>query len=145
MPPPHFEFEKKLYLFDTDATQIAYYARHLEWMEAARIEFIAHVYKPLERLMAEDGVSFVPIHLAMDYKAPARFGDVVKVRVSVRSIDKLRLVLAYAIVKAVETGEALVSQSEITLVCVDVTRGSRPTRIPATLADALGRWTASAV
>jgi acyl-CoA thioester hydrolase len=134
MPPIHFEFEKKLYLFDTDATQIAYYARHLEWMEAARIEFIAHVYKPLDRLMAEDGVSFVPIRLVMDYKAPARFGDVVKVRVSVSSVDKLRLVLAYAIVKA---GEVLVSQSEITLVCVDVTRGSRPTRIPAALADAL--------
>jgi len=142
MTPTYFEFEKKLYLFDTDATAIAYYARHLEWMEAARIEFIAHIYKPLPRLLSEDGVSFVPVHLSIDYKAPALFGDVVKVRVGIASTDRLKMVLAYQMVKAVQGREVVVAVAEITLVCVDVTKGGRPTRIPAVLAEALATWEA---
>jgi acyl-CoA thioester hydrolase len=142
MTPTYFEFEKKLYLFDTDATQIAYYARHLEWMEAARIELIARLYKPLTRMIAEDKVSFVPIHVGIDYKAPAVFGDVVKVRVGIQSVDRLRMVLAYQIVKDAGGREALVSEAEITLVCVDVAKGSRPSRIPPALADVLASWEA---
>ena len=106
MTPTYFEFAKKLYLFDTDATQIAYYARHLEWMEAARIEMIARVYKPLTRMLAEDGVSFVPIHVSIHYKAPALFGDLVKVRVGIQSTDRLKMVLAYQLVKDAN-GQAL--------------------------------------
>ena len=34
MTPAYFD-EKKVCLFATDATQIAYHAWHLEWMEAA--------------------------------------------------------------------------------------------------------------
>ena len=142
MTPEYFEFAKKLYLFDTDATQIAYYARHLEWMEAARIEMIARVYKPLPRLLAEDGVSFVPIRLSIDYKTPALFGDVVRVRVGIQSVDRLKMVLAYQIVKPAEGREAVVSEAEIALVCVDVAKGSRPTRIPPALAAALADWPA---
>lgn len=140
MTPTYFEFAKKLYLFDTDATQIAYYARHLEWMEAARIEMIAHVYKPLTRILAEDGVSFVPIHVSIHYKAPALFGDLVKVRVGIQSTDRLKMVLVYNLVKEVNGREVLVSEAEITLVCVDVTKGSRPTRIPPAVAEGLANW-----
>jgi len=142
MTATYFEFEKKLYLFDTDATQIAYYSRHLEWMEAARIELIARIYKPLPRVISEDGVSFVPIHLSIDYKSPALFGDVVKVRVGIQSTDRLKMVLAYQIVKPVQGREVIVSEAEITLVCVDVARGGRPTRIPSQLAEVLATWEA---
>jgi acyl-CoA thioester hydrolase len=140
MSEAYFEHQRKLYLADTDATGIAYYSRHLEWMEAARVEMIAEVYKPLTRLIAEDGVSFVPIHVDIHYKTQAAFGEVVKVRVGVQSIERLKLVLAYRLVKDVEAAEAVVSEAEITLVCIDVNKGSRPTRIPEALKDALASW-----
>jgi YbgC/YbaW family acyl-CoA thioester hydrolase len=135
-----FEFQRKLYLVDTDATGIAYHSRHLEWMEAARVELIAQVYKPLTRLIAEDGVSFVPIHVGIDYKTPALFGDTVKVRVAIESFDRLKMNLVYRIVKDVDGQEALVAEADVMLVCVDVAKGSRPTRIPAPLAEALAAW-----
>lgn len=142
MTSSYLEYEKKLYLFDTDATQIAYYGRHLEWMEAARIELIARLYKPLPRLVSEDGVSFVPIRVDIRYKAPALFGDVVKVRVGIASTDRLKMTLAYQIVKDGGGRELLVSEAEITLVCVDVTKGGRPSRIPPALAEVLDSWEA---
>jgi acyl-CoA thioesterase FadM len=87
-------------------------------------------------------VSFVPIHLGIHYKAPALFGDVVKVRVGVKAVDRLKLVLAYRIVKDVDGREVLVSEAEIDLVCVDVSKGGRPSRIPPALAEALASWEA---
>jgi acyl-CoA thioester hydrolase len=140
MTPAYFEFAKKLYLVDTDATGIAYHSRHLEWMEAARVELIAKVYKPLTRLIAEDGVSFVPIRVDVRYKTPALFADVVKVRVGIQDVDRLKMVLAYRLVKDLDGAEAVVAEAEVTLVCVDVRKGSRPTRIPQTLGDALTSW-----
>lgn len=140
MSAAYFELARKLYLADTDATGIAYHSRHLEWMEAARVELIARIYKPLARLMAEDGVSFVPIRVDIHYKAPALFADVVKVRVGIQSVDRLKMVLAYRIVKDVEGAEAVVAEAEVTLVCVDVAKGNRPARIPETLKNALTSW-----
>jgi acyl-CoA thioester hydrolase len=140
MSAAYFELARKLYLADTDATGIAYHSRHLEWMEAARVELIARIYKPLARLMAEDGVSFVPIRVDIHYKAPALFADVVKVRVGIQSVDRLKMVLAYRIVKDVERAEAVVAEAEVTLVCVDVAKGNRPARIPETLKNALTSW-----
>jgi acyl-CoA thioester hydrolase len=140
MSAAYFELARKLYLADTDATGIAYHSRHLEWMEAARVEMIARIYKPLARLMAEDGVSFVPIRVDIHYKAPALFADVVKVRVGIQSVDRLKMVLAYRIVKDLEGAEAVVAEAEVTLVCVDVGKGNRPARIPETLKNALTSW-----
>jgi acyl-CoA thioester hydrolase len=140
----YFEHPHKLYLADTDATGIAYYARHLEWMEAARVEMIAQVYKPLARLIAEDGVSFVPIRVDIRYKTPAAFGDVVKVRVGLQALERLKMVLGYRLVKEADGREAVVAEAEITLVCVDVTKGSRPARIPETLKNALAACQANA-
>lgn len=140
MSAAYFELARKLYLADTDATGIAYHSRHLEWMEAARVELIARIYKPLARLMAEDGVSFVPIRVDIHYKAPALFADIVKVRVGIQSVDRLKMVLAYRIVKDLEGAEAVVAEAEVTLVCVDIGKGNRPARIPETLKNALMSW-----
>jgi acyl-CoA thioester hydrolase len=138
--PVYFEFVKKLYLADTDATGIAYHSRHLEWMEAARVELIARIYKPLTRLVVEDGVSFVPVRVDIRYKAPALFADVVKVRAGIQSVDRLKMVLAYQLVKDSEGAEVTVAEAEVTLVCVDVRRGNRPARIPESLGAVLASW-----
>jgi acyl-CoA thioester hydrolase len=140
MTRAYFEFPKKLYLVDTDATGIAYHSRHLEWMEAARVELIAKIYKPLARLMAEDGVSFVPIRVDIHYKAPALFADVVQVRVGIQDVDRLKMTLAYSLVKDVDGRETIVAEAEVTLVCVDTRKGNRPVRIPETLKEALASW-----
>lgn len=139
MEKKYFEISKKIYLYDTDATDIVYYAKHLEWMEMARIDMIGTVYKPLKRIIAEDGVTFMPINVNINYKASSTLEDIVKVRVSFKEIEKIKIILDYKVVKEVEGKEVLVSEAEITMLCVNTEKG-RPSKIPETLLNAIREW-----
>jgi acyl-CoA thioester hydrolase len=135
-----FEVQKKVYLADTDTTGIVYYGRHLEWMEMARVEFIAQIYKPLTRMIAEDKFSFMPINVNIDYKAPAVFEDVVSIKLWIREIEKIRLILGYQVTKMVEDKEVLVSEATITLLCISTEKGNRPSKIPDFLLQVFQDW-----
>jgi acyl-CoA thioester hydrolase len=135
-----FQIQKKIYLADTDATGIAYYARHLEWMEMARVDFIAHIYKPLTRMIAEDKFSFMPINVNIDYKAPAVFEDILNIKLWIREIEKIRLILGYQVTKKVDDKEVLVSEAIITLLCINIEKGSRPSKIPDFLLQVFQDW-----
>lgn len=139
MTNKYFEIHKKIYLYDTDATDIVYYAKHLEWMEMARIDMIGAVYKPLKRIIAEDKVTFMPINVNINYKASSTLEDIVKVRVAFKSIEKIKLILDYKIVKEVEDKEILVSEAEITMLCVGTEKG-RPCKIPESLINSIRLW-----
>lgn len=139
MEKKYFEIQKKIYLYDTDATDIVYYAKHLEWMEMARIDMIGQVYKPLKRIISEDGVTFMPINVNINYKASSTLEDIVKVRVSFKEIEKIKIILDYKVVKEVEGKEVLVSEAEITMLCVNTEKG-RPSKIPETLLTAIKDW-----
>lgn len=139
----YFEFKKKIYLFDTDATDIVYYARHLEWMEAARIEFIADIYKPLTKMIHEDGISFMPLEVNIRYKAPAVFEDTVTVKLRVKEIIKLKMILEYETTKVVDGKEVIVSTAEIPMLCINTAKGGRPCRVPEMIIEAVKKWEAS--
>lgn len=129
----NFEVKKKVYLHDTDATDIVYYSRHLEWFEEVRIDFISSIYKSLTKLIEEDKISFLPINVNIDYKAPAIFEDILTIKLKVKEIQKLKLVLDYQIIKEIESKEILVSKTEITMLCIDIEKNGRPRKIPENL------------
>ncbi len=139
MEPQKFTISKKVYLADTDVTGIAYYAKHLEWLEMARVEWISAIYKPLTRMIEEDGVSFMPIHVNITYKAPALFEDSLTVKVWIKEIDKIKLLLGYEITKMAETKEVLVAEADITMLCVNIAKGNRPAKIPPFLVEVFER------
>jgi acyl-CoA thioester hydrolase len=140
MTPKFFEVHKKIYLADTDVTGIAYYARHLEWLEMARVEFIAKIYKPLTRMIAEDEISFIPISVHIDYKAPAVFEDMITIKVRIKEIEKIKLLLGYEITKRIADKEVLVAEADITMLCINVAQGSRPAKIPEYLMEVFKKW-----
>ncbi|HYH04950.1 MAG TPA: thioesterase family protein [Bacillota bacterium] len=135
-----FTVPKKVYLADTDATGIGYYARHLEWLEMARIEFITRIYKPLSRMIAEDRISFMPIRVEIDYKAPPLFEDELTIYLTIKNLDKLKMVLSYQVTKMVNEKVIPVSEAEITMLCVDLEKGSKPCRIPEALTNIFQEW-----
>jgi acyl-CoA thioester hydrolase len=135
-----FAIQKKIYLADTDVTGIAYYARHLEWLEMARVELIAKIYKPLTRMISEDGISFVPINVNLTYKAPAVFEDLITIKVRIKEVDKIRLLLNYEVTKKFNDQELLVAEADILMLCVNIARGSKPAKIPPYLFEVLEGW-----
>ena len=145
MKTKYFSIQKKVYLADTDVTGIAYYAKHLEWLEIARVEWISAIYKPITRMVAEDGISFMPIHIDLTYKAPALFEDLLTVKVWIKEMDKIRLQLGYEVAKTVDEKEVVVAVSDLTMVCINTAKGNRPTKIPDYLAKIFEEWAPKAV
>ncbi len=135
-----FEKKKKIYLHETDATDIVYYSRHLEWYEETRIDFIGTIYKPLNRIITEDRISFLPINLNIEYKTPAMFEDEITIKMGIKEIDKIKMILDYTVVKEINGKEMIVSKANITMLCIDIEKGGRPSKIPENILNILKEW-----
>ena len=131
-----FVFKKKLYMFDTDVTGIAYHSKHLEWMEAARVEMLTEIYKPVTHFLDEDNLAFVPIHIDIKYKTPVRFEETLNIEVWVEELSKIKVVLGYKMTKEVDGKAALVSSATVELVSV-FGDTKKPRKLPENLVTAI--------
>ena len=70
--------KKKIYYHDTDAGGVVYYANYLKHLEEGRFEFC--LSRGINMAESEkEGAIFPVVHLEIDYKSPARYGDIVEV------------------------------------------------------------------
>jgi acyl-CoA thioester hydrolase len=77
--------EKKIYYHDTDAGGVVYYANYLKHLEEGRFEFcLSRGINMAES--AKEGAIFPVVRLEIDYKSPARYGDIVKVFTCIEKI-----------------------------------------------------------
>ncbi len=123
---------KKIYYHDTDCGGVVYYANYLKYLEEARTEFFAHRGSTIRQL-AEDGTLFVVGKLEISYRAPARYGDAIKVRTQVEKTRSASVVFF----QEVKRGDTLLVECRTQLVCVDAKMS--PCQIPATLKEIFSR------
>lgn len=135
-----FEVSQKVYFSDTDSLGIVYYSRHLEWLEMARIEFLTKIYKPVTQMMAQDKICFLPISVHINYKTSAVFEDVLKIKLFFREIEKHKLILMNLVFKENNGKEILVSETEMTMLCINIEKGNRPAKIPDFLIKTFQDW-----
>lgn len=135
-----FEISRKVYFSDTDSLGIVYYSRHLEWLEMARIEFLTKIYKPVTQMMAQDKICFLPISVHINYKTPAVFENELKIKLFFREIEKYKLTLINLVFKENNGKEVLVSETEMTMLCINIAKGNRPVKIPDTLMEIFQNW-----
>lgn len=140
MADNYFEVSRKVYFSDTDSLGIVYYSRHLEWLEMARIEFLTKIYKPVTQMMAQDKICFLPVSVHINYKTPAIFEDVLKIKLFFREIEKYKLTLMNLVFKENNGKEVLVSETEMTMLCINTEKGNRPARIPDFLLEKFQNW-----
>ena len=124
----YFEVKKKVFLFDTDATGIVYHARHLEWMEMARVEMLKSVYKPFSTMLGEDHTSLIPIDVHLRYLKPSRFEDELIIRTTVKKMDRFKITFIHEIYREGQVDHRI-SEAEIILICID-TITNKPKSIP---------------
>lgn len=92
-------------------------------MEIARVELLrvnGLVYRECERR----GLFFVVTQLALRYRRPAFYDDVIAVRVRHTQIGRIRIDHEYTIVR----GDEVLAEATSTLACVD--RQGKPQAIP---------------
>ena len=86
----NFDMVARVYIEDTDAGGIVYYANYLRFMERARTEFFRHLgyLKPA----IFDGYQFVVRDVSVRYSKPAFLDDEINVSVILRGVSQFALV-----------------------------------------------------
>jgi acyl-CoA thioester hydrolase len=119
---------------DTDQMGVVYYANYLRYFEASRNEFFRQHggnYAALER----EGYALPIIEANVQYKAPARYDDLLEVRVWISELRRVSLRFDYDIHR--EGDERLLTTGSTVHACVG--RAGTPTRFPESLLALLRR------
>ena len=132
-----FATEVSVRFAETDAQGIANNAVYLVWFEVARVEYLARFAGGYPALRASGIEAFVT-DAAVRYLAPAHFDDRLTIRASCRDVRGARFRFHYV----VERDGTAIAEGSTAHACVDA-RTRRPTRVPASLADAIARAEAS--
>lgn len=126
-----FSTELKVRFSETDAQGVAHHAAYFDWLEIARIEYLARFEGGYPALRAQ-GIDATTLEAYVRYLAPARFDDLLVVQARCGDLRGARFRFDYAI----ECDAERVAEGWTTHACVD-SRTLRPTRLPAWLKKAI--------
>ncbi len=108
-----FFIEKKVYYHDTDSGGVVYYANYLKFMEEARTEYCLQRGFNIKEWF-QKGIFLMVAHVEIDYKAPAQYGENLKVTVFVEKIGDSSV----NFIQEVKTADKLLVKAGIVWVCV---------------------------
>lgn len=140
-----FRWPIRVYYEDTDAGGIVFYANYLKFFERARTEWLRAAGVSQQQLSRSQGVMFVVKSTAVDYHAPAKLDDELKLTVVVErlgraSVDFVQEAWRENPASSLGTGEprdvpaeiagpTLLASGRIRVACVDIA-SLRPSAIP---------------
>jgi acyl-CoA thioester hydrolase len=129
-----FVWPIRVYIEDTDAGGVVFYANYLKFMERARTEHLRSLGIELDVWQDEERRLFVVRALEVKFQKPARFNEQLQVRTSLQRVKRASLVCHQPIYR----GEELLIDATVQLACVDADSLS-PVAIPAALQEAFRR------
>ena len=118
-----FYLEKRIYYHDTDCGGVVYYARYLNHFEEVRTEYLRSLGIDVAEYAAK-GSLFAVVHMEIDYKCPARYGDIVRVSAGVETIGNASI----HFLQEVKKGDTLLVNAKVVLACID--NNMKAKRIP---------------
>lgn len=124
------EVEKRIYYHDTDAGGVVYYANYLKYFEEARTEFLRG--KGIDvRELAKSGTLFVIRRVEIDYKSPARYGDIIKVTAEISKVKNVSLEFS----QYIKRKDQILVCAKVQLVCINTS--FQPKALPADITQRL--------
>ncbi len=115
-----------IYYEDTDCGGVVYYANYLRYMERARTEYLASRGYSVKKLM-DEGTIFMVLRVEIDYKSPARYGDVIEIETWVRDVTRATMVFEH--IMREKTSKRVFVECRAKVVYVDA--HAKPKRLPA--------------
>jgi acyl-CoA thioester hydrolase len=79
---------------ETDAMGIVHHAAYLLYLEEARVAYLRHVGHPYEEVRRQ-GSNFAVLEVAVRYRRPLEFDELVDVRLRAGSVSRATFQLAY--------------------------------------------------
>ncbi len=131
-----FTYQRRIDYSDTDMGGIVHFSRFFVYMETAEHEFLRARGTTVDRTVDGVRISWPRVSASCDYKSPARFGDVIDVRVRVlrRGVKSMTYGFEF------RCGDTLLAEGQTTSVCCIIHKGGRspePVEIPEWFARAL--------
>ncbi len=105
---------------------VVYHAHYIDYFEAARTEALRDmgiVYKELE----DKGIQMPTVDLAVRYRQPARYDDLLEIRVILKEKPRMRIRIDYEVRR--EGDSTVLTTGHVTLCFLDVAR-QRPVLAP---------------
>lgn len=124
-----FHWTIRVYYEDTDAGGVVFYANYLKFFERARTEWLRATGIGQQLLTTTRGVMFVVKNTAIDYHAPAKLDDELKLSVVVEKLGRASIQFVQQAWRTNGTGQELLCTGRIKVGCVDAS-GFRPSAIP---------------
>jgi acyl-CoA thioester hydrolase len=124
-PPFKYSALARVWFSDTDAQGIVYYGRYLPYFDHSRVEYHRHL--GVRPGLDGGGSDFVMRAADVDYRAPARFDDLLEVFVRIARIGRTSVTYEHAAYRVEDDG--LMVTATQTLVLVDLEE-RRATEIP---------------
>lgn len=122
--------EFRVYYEDTDMAGIVYYANYLKYLERGRSDLVRAAGID-QAAMREVGIVFAVARAEMDFRAPARFDEVVTIETRIGRVGGASLIMP----QVIRVGDRLVVEAVIRVICM--TLEGRPARFPAEVRAAL--------
>ncbi|MFH1621871.1 MAG: thioesterase family protein [Candidatus Omnitrophota bacterium] len=119
---------------DTDQMGVVYYANYFVWLEIARTEFLrSHGldYRSIER---EKQLALPAIEAYCQYKAPARYDEIIVIKTKVSQVKNSSLRFDYELYN--KENNLLLAEAYTRHVFIDKER--KPVRIPKEIKEAMG-------
>ncbi len=122
----------RIYYDDTDCGGVVYYANYLRYFERGRTEYLEQRGLSVRRLLQE-GTQFMVVHAEIDYRSPARYGDVLSIETTLAEVGNASLTMAH-VLRQRESGR-VVAEGSAKLVTVDMQGKTK--RLPQPIVAAL--------
>ncbi len=113
--------EKKIYYHDTDCGGVVYHAAYLDHLEEGRTEFLRGKGIDVGEL-ARQGTIFPVVHIEVDYKCPAVYGDTIRIMTSIEKVGHASINFDQEIKK----GGTLLLRAKVVCACVDSSLKAKP-------------------
>ena len=127
-----FSMPVRVYIEDTDAGGIVYYANYLKFMERARTECLRQAGVELDLWHRQHRRLFVVRSVAVEYQSPARYDDQLIVNANIVTLKPASIVMEQPVFR----DNQLLISSTVQLACVDAD-SLTPTAIPKSIREAM--------
>jgi len=124
-----FAWPVRVYYEDTDTGGVVFYVNYLKFFERARTEWLRALGYSQQALAESSGLIFVVKNTTVDYFAPARLDDELKLTVVVEQFRNASLAFVQEAWRLQGTEQTLLARGRITIVCVNAA-SFRPHAIP---------------
>lgn len=124
-----FSWRIRVYYEDTDTGGVVFYANYLKFFERARTEWLRSAGIGQQRLAEKDGVMFVVRSTGVEYHAPAKLDDELKLSVVVERLGTASVQFFQQAWRVDGEESKLLATGRIKIGCVS-TANFRPEPIP---------------